>query len=153
MKLDYTDIHWSTPSRLTRTLVWANRGRCRLGPEIVAISYYTRKDDEETAFRHEFERHGKRRARIAWTDPAGTHVTPAAPKHLIFMGRIIDVELSDRQRLRCWNLFACSSTSSAFNNGNPLFIAAFGRQPEFAVEHWTVGDSIFPYVTPHGIEG
>jgi len=147
--VDYSDLHWGDdPSRDTNMKVLC--GPVRAEGEIRAISYVTSKDARPQIFRHAFERHrddqeGRERyPYLLRADNSGDIEIDkrAVPPDSIAIGRLVDIELKDGQRVLGGLAWLVTDSS-----GEHVWIASpYGV--DFAVEPREGGH----HVTRHGIE-
>ena len=95
--MKYEDIHWGERPSGKRSMKVASGSGANLG-SIRAISYASRKGGSWSIYRHEVEAHDGRYPRLVG-DGGMTVKIREPPKDLIALGRAIDLELSDDERI------------------------------------------------------
>jgi hypothetical protein len=134
MTLSYEQIHWgSRPDGTADLDVFLGPGSV-IG-RLEAISYAAEKDGIAEVYRHEFE---SAPDLICGRTP-GTRKTSAPPGDTIMLGRAIDVELENGDRIVLAGTWIITDSA-----GRGIWLATEGKAPI------QVGDG--PIVTPHGIE-
>lgn len=128
----YEQLHWSIPPTMQETMEMPDGVRGRLGPTIQSISYIARKGSKNAVFEHQFEVHeiagSEWQARIIWL--------PGATAYRKTGRRAATVR-----------------TNSRAKNGGPVVVASSVGRPTFAIETQRSSGNMYPYMTPHGIEG
>lgn len=115
----------------------------------------TRKD-RAAVYRHEFEAHrlpsgGSFRAELLCIDGRGGRRTWSAGKELVGLGQLVDLELVDGTRVHAPHVWIATSPRTRRNGGPVILCSAEGVT--IALSHKLIGGRLYPFITPHGIEG
>lgn len=157
MRLDYELLHWGTPSSHVEDMQWPSNEPGVLGARIRAISYVTRKGSAQV-FEHVFgdTEDGMARdyvqPRILWLDGRPGRKSGAtchAPRELVALGRLVDVELADGDRLHPVAHWICTTPTAQGRGGSVIIASRF--RPLFAVEQVQWRGDFAPFITEHGI--
>lgn len=144
-RIDYKALHWGDEPEGVEDLLVA-QGYGQPVAEIEAISYVTSKEGKVAVFRHDFSRQDGRYPYLLEAKPGrGGIALPKASSRLVALGRVIDLELSDRGVVYTPFLWVVTTYADADKGGPVLLASRFA--PIYAIEHR--GGN--PHVREHGI--
>lgn len=150
LRLDYETQHWGTPPNDVVDMVWPSSMPASSMGEVRSIAYATDKGGDAAVFEHVFEFHDGWRTNLLRVG-RGKLRTPRVGKRLVALGRVIDIKLASGRVLHPTLLWVATIPETR-RNGGPVILASRHTVP-IALEHRVIDRELFPYVTPHGIEG
>lgn len=136
--LSYTSLHWGTkPNHIDN--VTCAKGSAKSIGKLRACSYAAVKANKSDIYRHEFEGD----THLLKADPRGEYKLTGCPKDVIAIGRALDFELSNNERI----IIGGISWFVTDKNGKHVWLV--GQQIPYGIEYSLIG----PFVTNNGIEG
>ena len=156
-RLTYESLLWGEQPTRTRRLSWTSESPAKKIGQIRRIGYASVKGGSKT-YTHDFERLDGRYPYLlrVGSGPVKTFPLPEAKDRLLVLGRVLDIELVDGRFAVFDRCYVCAYPGeTGYVNGSPL-VLAFDGTPTHAIELRETGvlkRRIFPFVTPHGIEG
>lgn len=136
--LSYTSLHWGTEP------LYNDEATCAVGNaesigKLKACSYAAVKAGEPDIYRHVFEGD----THLLKLAENGKYTLKDCPTNVIAIGRIVDLEMADGQRI------LISGISWFVTNKQGTHVWIVGQDIPYGIEYSSVG----PFVTDHGIEG
>jgi len=152
----YTDINWGNDPRRRSEGLYLPSGYGRPAATLKAISYVSAKGADKhgdpSVYRHEFgvfDGRGPYLLEVSDTGK-GPYRLPNPKKETVALGRVIDFETEDGERIFPAFLWVCTTVDALEDGGGPVLLAS-RYHPRYAIEHRRVRNRMCPFIERHGI--
>jgi len=152
----YREVNWGNDPRRTTSGIVIPSGYGRPVTTLKAISYVSPKGSDQggkpAVYRHEFGKFGGRGPYLleVLVGTQGPHRLPNPATDTAALGRVIDFETEDGERIFTPFLWVCTTVDALEGGGGPVLLAS-RSPPKYAIEHRRVKNLTRPYIRRHGI--